>query len=102
MSDDLFPDKEKKEYKYKEEDKSLIKKLKERAQELTDKGGKEKDTSDQSEDSSHSQLRIGNDDEDKDDNWKDNLDRFTVIVVGIEVFLVIYFILALLGLVPFF
>lgn len=104
MSDKLFPDEDDggKEYEYEDDEGSLMDKITEVLpdtlfhREKSD--GKKKE-----ENSTPSGLGLGTDkDEEEEETWKDKVDRFTVVVVSVEVVLLLYFILALLGFVPFF
>lgn len=104
MSDKLF-DNEKKEYEYEDEDgilptiKEIISKISSSTKDLLHRDEDEEEE----EKEIHGSISLQNtEEEDEDNDWRDRLDRFTVIVVAIEIFLVVYFILALLGSVPFF
>lgn len=103
MSDKLLPDENGKEYEYdEEENSSLISKILDKISEISPGTG-EDDRDGKDEETGSTGLGLGNsDEEDEEKTWKDKLDRFTVIVIGVEIFLVIYFIVALLGFAPFF
>lgn len=104
MSDKLFPDEDDrgKEYEYEDDGDSLIDKI---TEVLPDTlfHRKKSDGEEKEETGTPSGLGLGKDnDEEEEEAWKDKVDRFTVIVVSVEVVLLLYFILALLGFVPFF
>jgi len=105
MSDKLFPDEESKEgneYEYEDDEGSLLDKITDTLPDISFSGGKSEEE-EKEETSTPSGLGLGTDeDEEDEETWKDKVDRFTVLVVSMEVVLLIYFILALLGFVPFF
>ena len=104
MSDKLFPDEEDEgnEYKYEDEEGSLLDKITGLLPDIS-LGGKNSEEKEKDDESTPKGLGIGEErDEKEEETWKDELDRFTVIVVSVELILLVYFILALLGFVPFF
>lgn len=104
MSDSLLPEEEK-EYEY-EDDGGVFEELKKRIQKalsfLSEIRESENDEEEDEDSSPHGTLSFKENEEESEDSFRDKIDRFTIIVVSVEVILVIYFILALLGFVPFF
>lgn len=105
MSDKILNNNDKNEYEYKEGEEGLIQRLKNIKTKINgfrDSEGSESKR--ENSEASSSTLSITNSDDSDDENrgWTEKVGRFTVLVVGVEIFLIVYFIAALLDFVPFF
>jgi hypothetical protein len=102
MSDELFPEDGGTDYEYEDEDEEgqgAFEKVKQLLESILESGGEKEQGN---EDESISFLDDGEEGDEEDKDIMDQMDRFTALVIGVEVVLVVYFLLAILGFAPFF